>query len=84
MKPLVLTMKAFGRYGEKTTLDFQELKDNLFLITGDTGAGRPRFLMESPLLYLERQAVTVSQRQQRKTPVERLLPELQKTPGPLT
>ncbi len=33
-------MKAFGAYGNETVLDFNELKDNLFLITGDTGAGK--------------------------------------------
>ncbi|MCR5202656.1 MAG: AAA family ATPase, partial [Lachnospiraceae bacterium] len=40
MRPIKLTMKAFGAYGNETVLDFNELKDNLFLITGDTGAGK--------------------------------------------
>ena len=40
MKPLVLTMEAFGSYGQKTTIDFNDLNQNLFLITGDTGAGK--------------------------------------------
>lgn len=40
MKPLKLTMQAFGSYGNKTTVDFTEPNQNLFLVTGDTGAGK--------------------------------------------
>ena len=40
MKPLKLTMQAFGSYGEQTVIDFTKLEQNLFLITGDTGAGK--------------------------------------------
>lgn len=40
MKPLKLTMRAFGSYGEETTIDFTKLNQNIFLITGDTGAGK--------------------------------------------
>lgn len=40
MRPLKLTMQAFGSYGKKTTIDFEEPNQNLFLITGDTGAGK--------------------------------------------
>lgn len=40
MRPLKLTMQAFGSYGKKTSIDFQETNQNLFLITGDTGAGK--------------------------------------------
>lgn len=41
MKPLLLTMSAFGPYGEKVEVPFCELGEKgLFLITGDTGAGK--------------------------------------------
>ncbi len=40
MKPLKLTMQAFGSYGTKTVIDFTKLNQNLFLVTGDTGAGK--------------------------------------------
>lgn len=40
MKPLKLTLYAFGSYGQKTSIDFSKPSQNLFLITGDTGAGK--------------------------------------------
>lgn len=40
MKPLLLKMQAFGSYGRETVIDFERVNQNLFLITGDTGAGK--------------------------------------------
>ncbi len=40
MRPLKLSMTAFGPYAEKTTIDFRELNQGVYLITGDTGAGK--------------------------------------------
>ena len=40
MRPLKLTMQSFGSYGKKTVIDFTNTGQNLFLITGDTGAGK--------------------------------------------
>lgn len=40
MRPLKLTMQAFGSYSEETTIDFTKPEQNLFLITGDTGSGK--------------------------------------------
>ncbi|MCD7956425.1 MAG: SMC family ATPase [Lachnospiraceae bacterium] len=40
MRPIKLTMRAFGSYGNLTTIRFDGLNQNLFLITGDTGAGK--------------------------------------------
>lgn len=40
MRPNKLTMKAFGSYAEETTIDFDKLGSGLYLITGDTGAGK--------------------------------------------
>ena len=40
MKPLKLTMSAFGSYAGKNVIDFIGQQQGIFLITGDTGAGK--------------------------------------------
>ncbi len=41
MKPLQLTISAFGPFAEETFIDFEALGTNgIYLITGDTGAGK--------------------------------------------
>lgn len=40
MKPIKLVMEAFGSFGKRTLIDFTKPNQNLFLITGDTGAGK--------------------------------------------
>ncbi len=40
MRPIKLTMLGFGSFGEKTEIDFTKPKQNLFLVTGDTGSGK--------------------------------------------
>lgn len=40
MKPQKLTMSAFGSYGGVEVIDFTSLDSGIFLITGDTGAGK--------------------------------------------
>ena len=57
MKPLKLKMTAFGSYAEEAVVDFEKFKSGLFLITGDTGAGKQRSLTRSSLPYTELPAV---------------------------
>ncbi len=40
MRPVKLTMSAFGSYAGVETIDFECVKNGIFLITGDTGAGK--------------------------------------------
>ena len=40
MRPITLKMKAFGSYAEEAVVEFDRLRGGLYLITGDTGAGK--------------------------------------------
>lgn len=40
MRPILLEMTAFGSYAEKTAVRFSDLKSGLYLVTGNTGAGK--------------------------------------------
>lgn len=40
MRPIRLTMSAFGSYSAVEVIDFTKVQGGLFLITGDTGAGK--------------------------------------------
>ena len=40
MRPLSLEMTAFGSYAAKTVVPFEQMKHGLYLVTGDTGAGK--------------------------------------------
>lgn len=40
MRPVRLEMSAFGSYAGKVEIDFTQVKQGLFLVTGDTGAGK--------------------------------------------
>ena len=57
MRPQVLTVSAFGPYAGEITIDFERLgTQGLYLITGDTGAGKmpePELLLH----YMEKPAV---------------------------
>ena len=45
MKPISLTIEAFGPYHDSVTLDFNELQNHsMFLISGPTGAGKTSIL----------------------------------------
>lgn len=40
MKPLKLTISAFGPYAQKQVIDFTTLTEQIFVISGPTGAGK--------------------------------------------
>ncbi len=58
MKPVKLIMSAFGYMRKNTEIDFERLgSQGLYLITGDTGAGKTTILTRSCLPCMERRAV---------------------------
>ena len=40
MRPIQITLQAFGSYADLTVIDFTKTTENLFLISGNTGAGK--------------------------------------------
>lgn len=40
MKPIKIIISAFGSYADKTEISFEEVNSGIFLIAGDTGAGK--------------------------------------------
>ena len=40
MRPHKLTLKAFGPFAKETTIDFDAMGNNIYLISGNTGAGK--------------------------------------------
>lgn len=40
MKPIQLILSAFGPYAGEERIDFSQIRGGLYLITGDTGAGK--------------------------------------------
>ena len=57
MRPMILTMSAFGSYADCVTIDFGQVQQGLFLITGDTGAGKTTIFDGSPMHCMDRPAV---------------------------
>ena len=56
MIPQRLVMSAFGSYAGREEIDFSQAGPGIFLVTGDTGAGKTTILMPSPTRSTTRQA----------------------------
>ena len=52
MRPHTLILSAFGPFAGETIIDFTKFKDGIFLISGETGAGKQLFLMVFVLLFV--------------------------------
>ena len=53
MRPRRLKMSAFGSYAGETEIDFTRVRQGVFLITGDTGAGKTTIFDKSSFLFLK-------------------------------
>ena len=63
MRPLVLTLSAFGPYAEEVTVDFSQLGTRgIYLITGETGAGKTTLFEALPLRCMEKPAGHIENR----------------------
>ena len=65
MRPIQLIMTAFGPYKQKEVIDFEDLGEHrIFAISGNTGAGKQRFLMRFVMCYSEERSDTSMLRSQ--------------------
>lgn len=56
MRPIKLTMQAFGAYAKKEVIDFEKLgTEQIFVISGKTGQENRLFLMRLVLRFLGKQ-----------------------------
>ena len=68
MRPIKLTMSAFGPYKDKETIEFDKLgRNGLYLITGDTGAGKTT-IFDAITFALYGKASGTSRNKQKKDP----------------
>lgn len=59
MRPIRIEMSAFGPYAGKQTVEMDRLgTSGIYLITGDTGAGKTPFSMPSSSHFTEPPAAT--------------------------
>ena len=62
MRPIQLTMTAFGPYKGTETVDFRELRENrLFVISGATGAGKTTIFDGICFAFMDRRAEKTGQ-----------------------
>ena len=58
MRPIKLTISAFGPYASKQVIDFEELKGrNIFVISGKTGAGNTGTATRSAKTHYRRKCI---------------------------
>ena len=56
MRPIKLVMTGFESYKDRTEISFEKLgSKGLYLITGDTGAGKTTIFDAIPLHFMEKQ-----------------------------
>ena len=68
MRPIKLTMSAFGPYKDTETIDFEKLgRSGLYLVTGDTGAGKTT-VFDAITFALYGKASGASRNKQKKDP----------------
>ncbi len=69
MRPIKLTMSAFGSYSGMETIDFTKIQGGLFLVTGDTGAGKNNDLRCGDICSLRQDKRRTARRKYDEKPV---------------
>ena len=62
MRPHTLILSAFGPFAGETIIDFTKFKDGIFLISGETGAGKTTIFDGICFLCMGNQVVLIENR----------------------